>query len=137
MNYRQLREVNGNSGFNLPIKDHNYRNASMSVNNEQLSKIAENEKQNGFNARQSSVKQRHEQPNLPIKMSIKRDSFYNGGGTYKTIFKPENAVIDPLSNKDKIMTYRALKETNRDHHKTALLDRDYRNIYDIKGSDKP
>ena len=70
-------------------------------------------------------------------MTIKRDSFYNLGGTYKTIFKPENAMIDASSNKDKILTYNALKETNRDHHKTALLDHDYRKIYEIKGSDKP
>jgi hypothetical protein len=66
-----------------------------------------------------------------------RDSFYNNGGTYKTIFKPENALIDPEKNKDKIMTYKALQETNRDHHKTALLDDNYKNIYNIHGSDKP
>ena len=70
-------------------------------------------------------------------MSIKRDSFYNNGGTYKSIFKAENAAIDSSSNEKKISTYRALRETNRDHHKTALLDQDYRKIYEIKGSDKP
>lgn len=59
MNYRQLRDQN-QFGLNLPINDHIYKNASMSVNNEQMSKVAQNEKTNGFNARQSSVKQRLE-----------------------------------------------------------------------------
>lgn len=69
-------------------------------------------------------------------MSIKRDSFYNNGGTYKSIYRPENAHIDPVQNKDKIMAYKALQDTNREHHKTALLDRDYRNIYN-KDSSSP
>jgi len=79
------------------------------------------------------------EPNLPIKMSVigNRDSFYNNGGTYKSIFKPENAIIDPLKNNDLVQTYKALQETNRDHHKTALLDANYKNMYNIKGSDKP
>ena len=35
-------------------------------------------------------------------MSVKRDSFYKNGGTYNSIFRPENAAIDPKLNNDKI-----------------------------------
>lgn len=90
MNYIQLRQQNQLYN-NLPLKDRSYRNASMSVNNEQMLKVVQNEEANGFNARQSSLKNIQYKDNVPIKMSIKRDSFYKNGGTYKTIFKAENA----------------------------------------------
>lgn len=50
MNYKELRALN-QFGLNLPINDRTYRNASMSVNNEQLYEIAENAKLPGFHAR--------------------------------------------------------------------------------------
>jgi|APSaa5957512535_1039671.scaffolds.fasta_scaffold273800_1 hypothetical protein len=50
MNYVQMRQQN-QLNTNLPLNDRTYRNASMSVNNEQLQRIAKNEEANGFSAR--------------------------------------------------------------------------------------
>ena len=58
----------------------------------------------------------------------KRDSFYKNA-SYTKHFQQENARIDPYTRHVSQEIYQSNKNTNANHHRTALLDDNYRNIY--------
>ena len=83
---------------------------------------------NKIDGRQPSTKTYN--TNIKLKVSNKRDSFYNNGGTYKSHFPENGAQIDAEkmnAEKQKNADYR---NEMRDHHRTALLDHDYKKIYE-------
>ena len=89
MNYKEMR-IQNNLKINLPFSDHKLAVPGYGTNNEEMNRIYQDSKR--FEARQPSTKTYD--TNIKIKVNTKRDSFYNNGGTYKSIFNENSAQID-------------------------------------------
>lgn len=89
MNYKEMR-IQNNLKINLPFNDHKMAIPGFGTNNEEMNRIYQDSKK--FEARQPSTKTYN--TNIQIKVNTKRDSFYNNGGTYKSIFNENSAQID-------------------------------------------
>ena len=73
--------------------------------------------------------------NIPIKMTGNRDSL--NSGTYHSIFKNPNLALDNTSKNENKDKYKELKKFMGEHHKTALIGKNYRDIYNMSSNDRP
>ena len=112
---------------NLPFKDHKVLIPQHSMSNEQMGAVTREPLKKDTS--QTSLQAAQYQTFIPIDTDKKRDSFYHRGGTYNSIFKDETAKIDSKGRAASITEYQKSKKLNKEHHKTALLGHDYRDIY--------
>ena len=67
----------------------------------------------------------------------KRDSFYLRGGTYQSNFNENNSHVDFASKQEKMNTYRQFRQEQRMHAPIALVQADFRNVYNLSTTDRP
>ena len=67
-----------------------------------------------------------------VLLSLGHDDFYFKGGTYKTNMNAETSKVDPQTKpfNETVVKHRAHFNVH-EHHKTALLDENYKEIYDV------
>ena len=131
LNHVQIKEIN--QANHLPFKDRYYQTPSHGVANQtHLDASASH----GV-AKLPAIRRPLVRSNIPLQVDKKDVGAFRKAGAYHSIFTEQSANIDNASTMEKKRQFKLSQMQQKEHHKIALLDKDYRDIYNMTTRDRP
>lgn len=132
LNHTQIKKLN--QANHLPFKDRYYQTPSHGVANQ--THLEASAASQGF-GKLPAISKPLVRSNIPLQVDKKDVGAFRKAGAYHSIFTERTANIDSASTLEKKQQFKSSQMQQKEHHKIALLDKDYRDMYNMTTRDRP